>query len=132
MSYFFLTNMTACHIIDLWLIRKSKYREEISMKYCVKCGKELFDEAVICPGCGCATAAMQQNNVKPAAPEIDHKQRSSVALAWAFLIPIIGIIMGAVNLGKCEDSSYRGKYVAAIIIGIIVQILCLAIVSELA
>ena len=23
------------------------------MKYCQKCGKELFDEAVICPGCGC-------------------------------------------------------------------------------
>ena len=26
------------------------------MKYCTKCGKELFDEAVICPGCGCSTA----------------------------------------------------------------------------
>ena len=24
------------------------------MKYCTHCGKELFDEAVICPGCGCA------------------------------------------------------------------------------
>ena len=23
------------------------------MKYCSKCGKELFDEAVICTGCGC-------------------------------------------------------------------------------
>lgn len=23
------------------------------MKFCQKCGKELFDEAVICPGCGC-------------------------------------------------------------------------------
>ncbi len=23
------------------------------MKNCTKCGKELFDEAVICPGCGC-------------------------------------------------------------------------------
>lgn len=23
------------------------------MKYCSKCGKELLDEAVICPGCGC-------------------------------------------------------------------------------
>lgn len=23
------------------------------MKYCQKCGKELYDEAVICPGCGC-------------------------------------------------------------------------------
>lgn len=25
------------------------------MKYCTHCGKELLDEAVICPGCGCAT-----------------------------------------------------------------------------
>lgn len=24
------------------------------MKYCSKCGKELLDEAVLCPGCGCA------------------------------------------------------------------------------
>lgn len=24
------------------------------MKYCSKCGNELYDEAVICPGCGCA------------------------------------------------------------------------------
>ena len=24
------------------------------MKFCTHCGKELFDEAVICPGCGCA------------------------------------------------------------------------------
>ena len=23
------------------------------MKYCSKCGKELFDEAIVCPGCGC-------------------------------------------------------------------------------
>lgn len=27
------------------------------MKYCTKCGKELFDEAVLCPGCGCPIAA---------------------------------------------------------------------------
>ena len=26
------------------------------MKYCTHCGKELFDEAVICPGCGCAVS----------------------------------------------------------------------------
>ena len=25
------------------------------MKYCVKCGYELADDAVICPKCGCAT-----------------------------------------------------------------------------
>ncbi len=26
------------------------------MKYCAKCGKEIMDDAVICPGCGCAIA----------------------------------------------------------------------------
>lgn len=26
------------------------------MKYCEKCGKEILDEAVVCPNCGCATA----------------------------------------------------------------------------
>jgi len=31
------------------------------MKYCTHCGKQLFDEAVICPGCGCPTAAYQEN-----------------------------------------------------------------------
>ncbi len=36
------------------------------MKYCAKCGKELFDEAVICPGCGCPTAP-QPNFVPPQA-----------------------------------------------------------------
>ena len=24
------------------------------MKFCEKCGKEIMDEAVICPGCGCS------------------------------------------------------------------------------
>ncbi len=24
------------------------------MKFCQKCGKEIMDEAVICPGCGCS------------------------------------------------------------------------------
>lgn len=27
------------------------------MKFCAKCGKELLDEAVFCPNCGCATGA---------------------------------------------------------------------------
>ena len=28
--------------------------------FCSKCGKEIADEAVICPGCGCATANYHQ------------------------------------------------------------------------
>lgn len=34
------------------------------MKYCTKCGNEIMDEAVICPGCGCrvGTAPVQSNS----------------------------------------------------------------------
>ena len=28
----------------------------VFMKFCQKCGKEIMEEAVICPGCGCSIA----------------------------------------------------------------------------
>ena len=31
------------------------------MKYCIHCGKELFDEAIICPGCGCDPGSTSYN-----------------------------------------------------------------------
>lgn len=36
------------------------------MKYCSQCGKELVDEAVVCPNCGCAVQApVSQQEDKP-------------------------------------------------------------------
>lgn len=34
------------------------------MKYCSKCGKELFDEAVVCVNCGCAVETIRNKNIK--------------------------------------------------------------------
>lgn len=34
------------------------------MKYCTKCGKELFDDAVVCVGCGCAVASHPSEVIK--------------------------------------------------------------------
>ena len=52
------------------------------MKYCNKCGKEINDEAIICPGCGCAIS-----NLEPYIKE-DHV---SVGLCiLSFLIPLFG------------------------------------------
>ena len=30
------------------------------MRFCEKCGKEIMDEAVVCPGCGCSVTAVKQ------------------------------------------------------------------------
>lgn len=35
------------------------------MKYCAKCGKEIMEDAVICPNCGCATSAEKKEVVVP-------------------------------------------------------------------
>ena len=43
------------------------------MKYCSKCGKEIMDETVICPGCGCAV----KNEVKPSEVSYDDCVRKS-------------------------------------------------------
>ena len=34
------------------------------MKFCQSCGSELFDEAVICPKCGCAVAENKSTSSK--------------------------------------------------------------------
>jgi hypothetical protein len=34
------------------------------MKFCEKCGKEIADEAVICPGCGCGIAQKKTDGGK--------------------------------------------------------------------
>ena len=66
------------------------------MKFCSKCGKEIVDEAVVCPGCGCAVAnapqypaqAQYQGYAQPMAGD-----EVSVGLCvLAALIPLFGII----------------------------------------
>lgn len=65
--------------------------------YCKKCGSEILDEAVICPHCGCATENNQTENA-------DGKAKGG----WIFLtilIPLVGIIMGIVNLSNGKKNS---------------------------
>lgn len=52
------------------------------MKYCTHCGKQLLDEAVVCPGCGCAVNAAYQ---QPAA-------NSNIVNTLADRVMINGII----------------------------------------
>lgn len=72
------------------------------MKYCSKCGKEIMDEAVICPGCGCAQENNVQNNVQGnSVPQIKEALSDIQKEAWSnsgwsllgFFIPIVGLIL---------------------------------------
>ena len=60
------------------------------MKYCTKCGKELFDEAVVCTGCGCAVG--NKEYVDPFAPA--PKKESTLKL-----VAKVFMILGTVCMG---------------------------------
>ena len=69
------------------------------MKYCTHCGKELLDEAVICPGCGCRVESAPSKS--PLMDEDDKKIFAliikvfmvigCIASGWA-LIPLLWTI----------------------------------------
>ncbi len=64
------------------------------MKYCTHCGKELFDEAVICVGCGCAVGGQNSHtvNYKSADGEILLKTLSQRLNTNGIIWLVIGIL----------------------------------------
>ena len=63
------------------------------MKFCSKCGKELLDEAVVCPNCGCSTGETK-SKTKQVTDE-DYLQAVSYAKTMN-ICAICLIILGAV------------------------------------
>ena len=65
------------------------------MKFCSKCGNELFDEAVICPKCGCATGDVKQ--AKAQAPN-QNQHNKNQALGAALILGGIAVMVTFVIL----------------------------------
>ena len=87
------------------------------MKYCSKCGKELLDEAVICPGCGCPVpGASGQAPAKTSQGE--NATLATSAVICAFLMPIVGLILGIIGNNKYTDPQLKNKAKSAIRISI--------------
>lgn len=79
------------------------------MKFCQHCGKEILDEAVICPGCGCSVQATN----KTQAAEVD----DSVSIGFvilSILIPLFGIIYWPVK-AKTRPACAKACGIAAIV-----------------
>lgn len=87
------------------------------MKYCQKCGKEIMDEAVICPGCGCMVENNKTNTTPSVSGASDKKVQIStilgsvgIAVAWFFalaghVVSIVGIVMGIKDYKETRKST---------------------------
>ena len=75
------------------------------MKYCAHCGKEIMDEAVICPNCGCSTENLKTETNKTAGNALGW-----VAIFVGFFIPLVAWICGGIGLSKAiKANNQKGK-----------------------
>lgn len=72
--------------------------------YCKKCGNEISDEAVICPKCGCATDNYG-GKMKKTSRLTAYEPANGVLLFLTFIIPIIGLILGIIDISKGKTTS---------------------------
>ena len=111
------------------------------MKFCSHCGKEILDEAVICPNCGCSVQydnAGGGNANRQTAPQYtDSYSALSVAgLILAFFEPLVGLILSIMahsdakktGSGKSLSLAKAGIIVSAVFLGIVAACLMIWIV----
>ena len=123
------------------------------MKYCVHCGKQVLDDAIICPGCGCSVqygnnngnnaqsgSAQNNNNAQQqqyVPPYADSYSAMSIAgLILAFFQPLIGLILSIIahneakrtGSQKSQSMSKAGIIISAVLLGIIALIFVIYII----
>lgn len=92
------------------------------MAFCRKCGKQIDNEAVICPHCGVPQQDLQQ----AAKPAEDNRKATGIEIAGSILIPIIGIILGiayyASGKKKAGSTLLAAGLIASTVFGLIISI----------
>ena len=91
--------------------------------FCQKCGKEINDEAVICVHCGCAVSG------KKVVEKTDSSTSNKAILAvLSFLIPLVGIIYGAINYKKDPNAK---SYIFISLGSIVLYLFMLMVMGQL-
>lgn len=114
--------------------------------FCSKCGKEINDDALICPSCGCATENYskneKENTVKSNATDLLDKANtlSLVSIIGGIFIPLLGWICGGIGIGNCNNAKVENptraeeikkKCIIGIVISSVVFLISLAVVGSM-
>lgn len=96
--------------------QEQQQQEEKKMKYCSHCGKEILDEAVICPHCGCMVGNPQYTYNQT--PEADIPSTGLNVLSLFF--PLVGLILYIVYADKAPKKAKAiGKFA---LIGVAIEV----------
>ena len=98
------------------------------MKFCSHCGKELLDDVVICPSCGCWTKPKNEDAGLSKESKADNYSPLSIV---GFVLPLIGVALLGLILSivanneakrtgsaKSQSLSKAGIIISAVFLGI--------------
>ena len=85
--------------------------------FCTNCGKEINNQAVICPHCGVPTQNCNLTQVYTR----QNNDKNGIAIAGfvcSFFIPLLGWIFGGIGLSRANkrNGKFKGFAISAIII----------------
>ena len=83
------------------------------MKFCSHCGKEVMEQAVVCPNCGCQIDDSEADRANPG------------LVVLSILIPLAGIIMAIAFWHKTPKAAkvYLKAALITIVVGVILWVL---------
>lgn len=88
--------------------------------FCKNCGKEVDDQAVICPYCG-----VQLGKIENGKPANETCTLAIVGFILSFFISIAGLICSIIAYRKCRDENLNGKGFA--VAGIVISAVSVAV-----
>ncbi len=105
------------------------------MKFCVHCGNEVLDDAIVCPKCGCS---VDYNSVS-AQPQADIDSYSGLSIAGfvlSFLESLLGLILCIVAYNDAKKTGSQkslglaraGIIISAVLMGVAVFFVILYVV----
>ena len=112
----------------------------MSMIICRECGKEISDQAVSCPNCGCPvfsqknqTKVIPKENINLSKPE---KKKDSALSIWACILSLftctcfIGLILAIVDLAQNDKTKrHLGSWFSVIYSSLIIIVLLFGIIG---
>lgn len=106
--------------------------------YCSKCGKEIADEAYMCPHCGTMVRDLPKevaagdgayyDNGRYANRAGGYRKTNAMAIAGfvcSFLFALLGLIFSIIGMKQCRERNEDGYGLAKA--GMIISIVCLAL-----
>lgn len=72
--------------------------------YCKNCGKEVAENAIVCPNCGVQIGNLKTENINN-----ETCTMAIIGFVLSFFISIAGLICSIIAYRKCRDENLNGK-----------------------